>query len=181
MEEIWRDVSDYEGLYQVSNLGRVKSFRKWKRARCPDEYILNSSVNNSGYHVVTLYNGKSKRKFLVHRLVAQAFVENPFSFQNVNHKDEDKNNNTAYNLEWCTVQYNNCYGTAKFRAMLTVGTPVEQRLSSGELLATYRTSTIAEKITGISKKEIMACVRGKLHSAGGFIWKSVQPPSVFSN
>ena len=171
MEEIWKDVSGYEGLYQISNLGRVKSFRKWKRAYCPEEYILKHSKNNRGYHVVTLYKENSKKKFLVHRLVAQEFIENTSHFQHVNHKDENKDNNVVDNLEWCSVQYNNSYGTARFRAMLTVGNPVEQRLSSGELLATYRTSTIAEEITGISRKEIMACVRGKLQSAGGFIWK----------
>lgn len=170
MEEIWKDICGYEGLYQVSNCGRVKSFRKWKRASCPEEYVLKHSLNNGGYHFVTLYTGGGRKKILVHRLVAEAFIPNPDGLPHINHIDEDKGNNRADNLEWCTPQYNNCYGTAKFRKMLTLGSPVEQRLINGELLATYRTSTIAQSITGISRKVICACIRGEIQSAGGFIW-----------
>lgn len=171
MEEIWKDIEGYEGYYQVSNLGRIKSFQKWKQASCPDEYILKPTFNNRGYSQVMLYKNTKKKKFLVHRLVAQAFVSNPKNLPHINHIDENIQNNSADNLEWCTPQYNNCYGTAKFRQNLTIGKPVEQRLINGQILAVYVTPTIAEKITGISRKEICACARGDLQSAGGFIWK----------
>ena len=171
MDEIWKDIEGYEGLYQVSNLGRIKSLQKWKRASCPDEYILKPSENNCGYYQVMLYRHTKKKKFLIHRIVAQAFVPNPDNLPHINHIDENKTNNCADNLEWCTPRYNNCYGTAKFRAMLTIGKPVEQRLVNGQLLAIYITPTIAEQITGISRKEISACIRGDICSAGGFIWK----------
>ena len=170
MKEQWKDISGYEGLYMVSNLGRIKSMHRWKRAKCPDEYFLKMTLGNNGYVQVTLYKNNSKHKFLVHRLVAEAFVPNDDGLQFVNHKDENRENNAADNLEWCTVQYNNNYGTARFRQMLALGSPVEQRLSNGQLLATYTTSSIAEAITGISRKEIAACIRGDLHSAGGFVW-----------
>lgn len=174
MEEIWKDIKGYEGLYQVSNTGKIKSFRKWKKASCPEEYILKPSANENGYLSVTLYKSTRRKrdKFLVHRLVAAAFVPNPNKHYYVNHIDENKQNNRADNLEWCTVQYNNTYGTARFRSMITSGNPVEQRLSNGQLLATYVSTTIAQEITGISRKEISACLRGEINSAGGFIWKN---------
>lgn len=177
MDEIWKDVDGFEGLYQVSNMGRVKSFKKWKRAGSPDEYILKNCKNNRGYHTVTLYRGKERHKFLVHRLVASAFIPNPNDLPHINHMDENIDNNNADNLEWCTPQYNNCYGTARFRQMLTTGTPVKQALINGTVIATYRTTTIAQEITGISRKEIAACVRGHLATAGGFIWSKNESPS----
>jgi hypothetical protein len=173
MNEIWKNISGYEGLYQVSNFGRVKSFCKWKRASCPDEYILKDSINNRGYHQVMLYKNTVKKKFLVHRLVAEAFIPNPENLPHINHIDENTGNNSVENLEWCTPQYNNCYGTARFRAMITQGIPVQQRLINGQLLATYTTTTIAQEITGISRKEIAACIRGDLKTAGGFVWTKV--------
>lgn len=170
MQEIWKDIVGYEGLYQISNMGHVKSFKKWKRANCPDEYILKHALLQNGYHSVTLYKDNKRKKYLVHRLVAAAFIENPNNLPHINHIDEDVNNNRVDNLEWCTPQYNNCYGTARFRAMLTTGTPVEQRLTNGQLLATYVSTTIAQEITGISRKEIAACLRGVIKSAGGYVW-----------
>lgn len=174
MEETWKDIVGYEGLYQVSSCGRVKSFRKWKKASCPDEYILKQSLNNTGYYQVMLYTKDSRKKFLVHRLVAEAFIENPKQLPYINHIDENRTNNSVENLEWCTARYNNTYGTGTFRRMLSKGFPVEQRLVNGQLLATYVTSSIAQKITGISRKEITSCIRGDSQSAGGFIWTKPQ-------
>lgn len=174
MEEIWKDIKGYEGLYQVSNLGRIKSFRRGKRAYCPTEYILKNSITDKGYCMVTLYNNTKREKFLVHRLVAEAFIPNPNSMPHINHIDENKTNNCVNNLEWCTPQYNNCYGTARFRAMMTKGHPVHQCLINGEWLATYATNSVASEITGVSVKEISACLRGSLHSAGGFVWKRAE-------
>lgn len=96
--EIWRNIEGYEGLYQVSNLGRIYSLRR--------EKILAGGIDTSGYIVVTLYkNGKGKTK-TVHRLVAKAFIENPKELPVINHKDENKTNNHITNLEWCTIKYN---------------------------------------------------------------------------
>lgn len=174
MNEVWKNVKGYENMYQVSNRGRVKSFKKWKRGKSPDEYILKPNLNNRGYSYVTLYGNGERHKYLIHRLVAEAFIPNPQNLPHINHIDENIKNNSADNLEWCTPMYNNCYGTAKFRKMLTIAYPVEQRLINGTLLATYTSVYIAQEITGISRKEITACIRGSLVSAGGFIWTKPQ-------
>lgn len=170
MAEEWKDIKGYEGLYQVSNLGRVKSFKKWKMVRCPDEYILSPRPNNRGYYSVTLYKDTERHKFLVHRLVAEAFLPNPNNYTCVNHKDEDKGNNCAENLEWCTYLYNNNYGTAKLRKMLTVSYPVEQYLPTGELVAIYTTIAFAERFTGVNRRLITQCIRGDSQTGGGYVW-----------
>lgn len=125
MVEIWKDVKDYEGLYQVSNLGRVKvlekrnvRFGKWGRKTLPERIKL-SQKNKNGYYMIDLIKDKSRKRVYVHRLVAQAFVANPDNLQYVNHKDEDKTNNRADNLEWCTKAYNNNYGTKHARMVAT--------------------------------------------------------------
>lgn len=106
MEEEWKDIKGYENEYQVSNLGRVKSLKS--------NIIMKQNLNKkyNRYSIMLWKNGKSKR-FWVARLVAKAFVfnPNPDIFTQVNHKDENKTNNNSDNLEWCTVAYNNTYGT----------------------------------------------------------------------
>ena len=112
MEE-WRDIKGYEGRYQVSNLGRVKSLKdRYGNYR---EKILNPRNSIQGYLDISLYkNGVSKR-FKVHRLVAEAFISNINNYSQVNHKDENKQNNRVENLEWCTSKYNANYGTRNKR------------------------------------------------------------------
>lgn len=174
MEEIWKDISGFEGLYQVSNLGRIKSYHQWKRANCPPEYFLNPSLSNTGYLQVTLYSNKKRSKLLVHRIVAEAFVPNPSNHPHINHMDEDKTNNCASNLEWCTAAYNNSYGTARFRAILSKSHMVDQFLPSGQLLARYVCITVASEITGIPKQRIKSCCIGECNSSNGFVWKYVK-------
>ena len=118
-DEIWKDIKDYEGIYQVSNLGRVKScdrcIRNSRGVWHIKEKILKCSKRNDGYIMVALrYNGDNRR-ILVHRLVAEAFIPNPNNLPLVNHKDESRDNNKADNLEWCTNEYNLHYGTADER------------------------------------------------------------------
>ena len=172
MEETWKDIAGYEGLYQVSNLGKIKSFRQGKRTNAKDEYILKPSLSNNGYQQVTLYrNQQDRHKFLVHRLVAIAFVDNPNNLEAVNHIDEDKNNNAADNLEWCTISYNNAYGTAKIRCSITAGKRIEQFTIKGIYLATYASLSVASQITGISKHVIGDCLAGHCQSGKGYIWR----------
>ena len=115
-EEIWRPIEGYEGLYEVSSYGRVRSLDRYvksKSYRLHKGKVLSPGKEKVGYLFVNLaYNGKHKT-IRVHRLVAQAFLSNPDNLSEVNHKDEDKTNNSVDNLEWCDRKYNNNYGSRK--------------------------------------------------------------------
>lgn len=171
MKEQWKDIEGFEGLYQISNTGKVKSFKKSTKLGSPSEYILTPTTAENGYANVTLYRSGKKRKFLVHRLVANAFIPNPNNFPQINHRDEDKLNNNVENLEWCTAKYNNKYGTASIRAAITKGRKVEQYLPTGEHLATYTCVSVASKITGVKPYSIKDCCCGKSATGGGYLWK----------
>lgn len=121
MNEIWKDIKNFED-YQISNLGQIKCKRKLvidkngnKRIR--KEKIKKCYIDRYGYLCTTLwYNKVNSKHFLVHRLVAKAFIPNPDNLPCINHKDENKLNNCVDNLEWCTIKYNNNYGTRKQKA-----------------------------------------------------------------
>lgn len=175
VEEIWKDIPSFEGLYQVSNFGRVKSFRKSHKLGKPDEYFLNPTDAENGYANVTLYKENVRKKFLVHRLVAQAFLPNPNNWPQINHKDENRFNNCVDNLEWCTAKYNNDYGTARIRAAITKSEKmVEQYLPTGEFLARYVCTSVASQITGVSRHAIKDCCSGHSSSGGGYVWKYIE-------
>ena len=129
IEEIWRPIEGYEGLYEVSNTGQVRSLNRYvkgkgKSYRLQKGKMLSPIKNKDGYLQVNLCcNGKNKM-FLVHRLSAQAFLPNPDNLPEINHKDEDKTNNIVDNLEWCDRSYNNNYGTRKDKVR-------ESKLKSG--------------------------------------------------
>lgn len=121
MDEVWVDVTGYEGLYQVSNLGRVKSFGATSRQGWQlKERILKQTVEPKGYAKVGIRKDGKLKTVRVHRLVAEAFIPNPYEFPEVNHKDENKANNRVENLEWCSSKYNCRYGTKAKRAFQTM-------------------------------------------------------------
>ena len=116
MEEQWKDIKGYEGLYEVSNLGNVRSLdRTVKRGQgytIKEGRVLTPFYEKKkGYYQVVLAKDGKAKTYRVHRLVAIAFLENPYNYTDVNHKDEVKTNNNVDNLEWCTRKYNNNYGT----------------------------------------------------------------------
>ena len=116
MIEIWKSIPGYEGLYEVSNTGRVRSLDRYVKVgfgayRLHKGKIINLTLSNSGYYFVDLTYKYKRKHFYVHRLVAEAFIPNPDNLPQVNHKDEDKTNNIAENLEWCDRKYNMNYGT----------------------------------------------------------------------
>lgn len=104
--EIWKDIKGFEGLYAVSNLGRVKSYAKWKGAFWKEEHIMSQKISRRGYCCVSLSKENKKRDAGVHRLVAENFIDNPLNKPQVNHKDTNKNNNNVSNLEWNTSHEN---------------------------------------------------------------------------
>lgn len=156
MDEIWRDIEGYEGIYQISNKGRVKSLYKGS------ERILKPWNNGRGYYCIILCNDNVKKTFLLHRLVAQAFIPNLYNLSEVNHKDENKLNNCVVNLEWCTRQYNVDYSLSK--AVIGI-----DKVSG--LILEFPSTREAERQTGISKGNICDCLKGKLKTAGGFVWR----------
>lgn len=113
MIEIWRPVKDYEGYYEVSNLGRVRSLDKYVNTKCDSMRMRNGRVlkciKHNEYMWVSLSKDNIKSKKRVHRLVAEAFIPNPYNLPYINHKDENKTNNVLENLEWCTPAYNTQY------------------------------------------------------------------------
>ena len=187
MEE-WRDIKGYEGKYMVSNLGRVKSLNYRRTGK---EKIMKGVPDGYGYLYVTLYKDGKDKKGKIHRLVAQAFLENPMGYNEVNHKNEDKTDNRVENLEWCSRSYNLTYnGRAK-----KVGKKVAEKLKGRKqteehikkraekhskpvfsvdkesgLIMWWQSAMEASRQTGISQSNICACCIGKRNSAGGHIW-----------
>ena len=114
MIEEWKDIKGYEGLYQISSLGRVMSFKT------SNPKLLKPTKHHSGYLHIKL----SKKYFSIHRLVALHFLDNPNNYEDVNHIDEDKTNNIVSNLEWCSTKYNVNYGTRTQRQIETMSIPI---------------------------------------------------------
>lgn len=159
--EKWKDVNGYEGLYQVSNNGRVKRIKSGR--------ILSHNIC-AGYSRVILSKNNKQSAFLVHRLVAIAFIPNEYDFPCINHKDENKQNNNMNNLEWCTHKYNSNYGTLTKRIALAREIPVVQKTMGGDIIKVYKSRMQAERETGITHSNISACVNKKYKHAGGFLW-----------
>ena len=178
-EEIWRDIKNYEGLYQVSNKGRVKSLeriiiRKNGRKFSVKGRILNPSLDHYGYLQVALSNESGKKKtFKVHRLVCEAFHENPVNKPCVNHIDENKANNTVSNLEWCTIAENNNHGTHNTRMAKTKSKPVGQYTREGMLIKVWQSTIEVQRQLGFRNSHISAVARGEEKTAYGYVWKYV--------
>lgn len=174
MIEEWRDVVGYEARYQVSSMGRVKSLeRKDRLGRIVKERILKPGVDHNGYQVVNLHAGGKPKNVTVHRLVCQAFRENPENKPEVNHIDEDKTNNNAVNLEWCTRKENINHGSRSERMAKTKSKPVGQYTRDGELVKIWPSAIEVRRQAGFSQGNISQAANGKLKTAYGFRWKYV--------
>ena len=154
--EIWGDIKDFEGLYQVSTWGRVRSIRTGK--------LRATYINNKGYECIGLYRNKKEHKFLVHRLVAETFILNPYSKPEVNHIDEDKQNNYVYNLEWCTRSENIAHSWEK---------PVEATNTDGKTY--YFTSAKECGVSlGLYPNIITACLKGRRKTHKGYTFRYLE-------
>lgn len=162
-EELWKDIPNYEGLYQISNLGNIMSIRR-KR-------LIKSDRRKDGYIQVHLTKDKKMKNFLLHRLVAITFIENYNDYEFINHIDGNKENNSLNNLEWCDRSYNilHAYDNELIKKRKKVG----QYDKDNNLLNIYESIMEASKKTNIDRSHISACCKGKkkYKSAGGYIWR----------
>lgn len=175
-KETWKPVVGYEGLYEVSDLGRVKKVaRTITKAdgtiKKVDERILKPSDSN-GYQIVGLYRNGVSNPNWVHRLVAQAFIPNPNKLPEVNHKDEIRTNNKLDNLEWISHRDNSNYGKHNERISKSKCKPILQLdLKTGFIIAYYPSVKEAGSSTGIYYDTITKAARGIIKTAGGYKWK----------
>lgn len=179
--EIWKPVPGYEGSYEVSNLGRVRSVSRytptWSGKVFKKGTIKKQKEDKDGYFKVWLSKNSKKKPFFVHRLVATAFLDNPDNLPVVNHKDGNKKNNTVENLEWCTLSENtkhafkiglikpSCRGTNKKVAKIDPAT--------NEIISVYKSMSEAARENGITVQMISYCANGKNKTGKGFKWAFV--------
>lgn len=160
MKEEWKDIIGYEGVYQISNLGRVKSLPRIIQSSNKGHVytkrvfprFLHPNIDAFGYLNVNLYKGKKCLTKKIHRLVAEHFIPNPNGYNVINHKDENKTNNVVTNLEWCTQDYNVHYGTGLLRRAIAFGTPVTA-IKEGKTFGFYSIRQAARE-TGVSREII---------------------------
>ena len=169
--EIWKDIVGFEGLYEISSKGRVKSLEreidtKWGNTRPLKGRILKPQLDKYGYLYVHLFKDKKNYHKTIHRLVATAFIPNPNNYPQVNHKDEDKTNNCVENLEWCDNTYNINYGTRTEKAANSKCKTVYQYDLEGNLVKKWNSL----KEIPYNKGNISMCCNGKLKTAYGYKW-----------
>ena len=187
MKEIWKDIKEYEGIYQISNLGRVRRLKKWcgnvyKSKWIDDIKILTPTDNGNGYKIISLNKNRKRKNKYIHRLVAEAFIPNPDNLPEVNHIDNNKSNNVWTNLEWCTRSYNVKYSFDKGfhvapKNMLgrkgknhPISKSVKQYDLEGNFIKEYGSAHIASQETNVCYASIKKCRCKKQKTAGGYIW-----------
>ena len=189
MTEEWEDIEGYENLYQVSNMGRVKSLGNGKSNKSKLK-IMKTNLNHKGYPMISLCKDGKNKGYSVHRLVAKAFIPNPDNLPQVNHIDENKENNCVDNLEWCTNEYNHNYGTriervrqkqignpklktclGKFGKDHHTSKPIIQFTLDGELVKKWDNAACAEREEQFNSRSISRCCNGKRHTHKDFIWE----------
>ena len=172
MDEIWRDIKNYEGLYQVSNLGRVKSLKRViihsNGKNCfYKEKILKPVKTKNSYLVICLHKKGKQKRFYIHKLVGESFIVNPNNYPCINHKDENKENNNVNNLEWCTYEYNNTYGTRLERYSTSKSIPI-YCLETNKI---YKSAKECAKELNLSRGNIVNVLKGRQKQAKGYTFR----------
>lgn len=163
MKEIWKDIPSYEGYYQASTLGRIKSLKYWSNVQkkyYDRELILKTTKDKGGYPYLTLSKNGVKKTVRVHKLIALTFVPNPNNYRHINHINKNKECNLPSNLEWCTQTYNTRYSKAKV---------VKQYDLDGNFIKEW--VSINEAMNQTNIKHIWDCCKGKRKTAGSYIWR----------
>ena len=171
MEEIWKDIEGYEGLYQVSNLGRVRSVDRYDGLNhFLKGKIKKQTKDKTGYFTTHLWKDGKNKCCKVHRLVAQAFLDNPNNLLQVNHKDEDKTNNRVNNLEWCDAVHNQNWGTINERRSKSLSTSILQFDLEGNFIKRWDGMKTAASELCILYQNISKCCRGVRKQFKGYKW-----------
>lgn len=181
MEEIWKDIKEYEGLYQVSNLGRVRSLDRIINTEQGKRKILGKirktrKDSRRFYLLVDLSKNNKTKTFLVHRLVALSFINNPNNLPQINHKDENKENNFIKNLEWCDLSYNQNYGSLPQRRKTFI--KKAHKINSKKIISLedgkiFNSIQEAGKFFNIESSNIGRVCKGERKTAGGKTFKYV--------
>ena len=156
--EIWRDIPGFEGLYQISNLGQVKSIR-YKR------FKILKQITKKGYKYARVYKDGKQHYLRIHRIVAMVFIDNPKNYPIINHIDENKGNNCVDNLEWCTVRYNNNYGSGSKKRAEKRSIPVAC-FRSGKMVKIYP-SVKSTREDDFKPGAVSKVCRGQMYSHHG--------------
>lgn len=175
-KEYWKPIKGYEGLYQVSNFGRVKSLQRIvnngnNSVRIIKERILKNQMDKDGYYVVNLHKTNKSKTFRVHRLVAEAFIPNPDNLPEINHKDENKLNNHVDNLEYCDRVYNINYGTHNERMIKNQhNKSVLQFDLNGNFIREWKSLNECDR-NGFDKSAVGKCCKGIFKQRYNSLWK----------
>lgn len=174
MEE-WRDIDGYEGLYQISNIGRVKSFDRVVRTfggyRTIGGRIIKPHHDKDGYWRIGLSKDRKQKQHYVHRLVAKAFLENPDNLPVINHKNEIKDDDRVENLEWCTIYYNSVYNGKMEKLAKLRWKKVIQYDMNGNFIREWDSIKEASYTLGIRPTGISSCCTKRYSQSGGFVWR----------
>ena len=176
MNEIWKDIPEYEGLYQVSNLGNIKSLPKEHNLKNGHGYIQKEKVlkpykNNKGYLQVTLIKDNKHIKKQIHRLVGEVFIKNTNHYIEINHKNENKSDNRVENLEWCNHKYNSNYGKRNKKISQALNKKINQYDLNGHFIRTWNSQLEIQKELNIPQANISAVIRGLYKQTHGYIWE----------
>jgi len=177
MNEIWKDIKGYEGLYQISNTGKVKSLERYVNSKSTGklfikEKIRKTTTTTAGYEYTVLANNGKNKTLLIHRLVAEAFIPNPSNLKCVNHIDENKSNNNVENLEWCDYSYNNTYKDIHLRRQQTnnIRKIIQYDLDMREIKR-WNSIIEASNYYNTSSSNIINCCKGERNHCCGFKWR----------
>lgn len=175
--EVWKPIKGYEGKYCVSNMGRIMSVeRSINGGGKIKQRIMKQCNTRKGYKTVCLYSDGKRIRNIVHRLVAEAFIPNPNNYNQVNHIDENKSNNAAHNLEWCTAKQNMNYGSRAEKSRKKAQKKVLKVDKFGNVVDIYSCAEEAANANGIGRREIAKFCRGnRVGLYHGYYWKYDAP------
>lgn len=174
--EIWKDITNFEGLYQASSIGNIRSLPKKHNLKngynyMQKEKILKPYKNKNGYLQITLNKNGKKLKKQIHWLVATTFIDNPNNYKETNHKDENPLNNEVSNLEWCTHKYNCNYGNRNEKIHKSQRMKINQYDLDDNFIKTWNSQLDIQNELNIPQANISAVIRGLYKQTHGYKWE----------